>query len=67
MIFLVMRWRLVRDPMAGHNYSPCFHMGSPLMETGRQTKKFPFGDSPFQNRVCSHLGINTDTYFLILY
>jgi hypothetical protein len=28
------------------------------MDTGRQTKKFPFGDSPFQNRVCPYLGIN---------
>ncbi len=59
--FLVMRWRLVRDPMAGQNYSPCFHTKSPHMETGRQTKKFPFGDSPFQNRVCSHLGLNIYT------
>ncbi len=49
---------LVRDSMAGQNYSPRFHTESPHMETGRQTKKFPFGDSPFQNRVCSHLGIN---------
>ncbi len=28
------------------------------METGGQTKKFPFGDSPFPNRVCSHLAVN---------
>jgi hypothetical protein len=35
------------------------------MEMGRQTKKFPFGDSPFQNRVCSHLGINMDTLALL--
>jgi hypothetical protein len=56
--FLVMRWRLVHDPMAGQKYSPRFHTGSSLMEMGRQTKKFPFGDSPFQNRVFSHMGIN---------
>jgi hypothetical protein len=35
-----------------------FPYGDPHVETGRQTKKFPFGESPFQNRVCSHLGIN---------
>ncbi len=33
-----------------------FPYGDLHMEMGRQTKKFPFGDSPFQNRVCSHLG-----------
>jgi hypothetical protein len=33
------------------------------MEMGRQTKEFPFEDSPFQNRVYSHLGINI--YMLI--
>jgi hypothetical protein len=55
--FFAMHWRLVRDSMAGQNYSPHFHSGSPHMETCRQTKKFPFGDSPFPNRVCAHLGI----------
>jgi hypothetical protein len=35
-----------------------FPYGDPHMETGRQTKKFPFGDSPFPNRVCAYLGIN---------
>jgi hypothetical protein len=44
---LVMQWHLVHESMAGQNYSPHFHMGSPHMEMGRQTKKFPFGDSPF--------------------
>jgi hypothetical protein len=33
------------------------------MKMRRQTKKFPFGDSPFPNRVCAHLGINIyDSY-----
>jgi hypothetical protein len=51
----------VRDSMAGQNYSPCFHTGSPHMETRRPTKKFPFGDSPIPNRVCAHLEINMYT------
>ncbi len=59
--FLAIRWRLVHDSMAGQNYSPRFYTGSPHMETSRQTKKFPFGDSPFPNRVCAHLGINRYT------
>ncbi len=28
------------------------------MEMGRETKKIPYGDSPFPNRVCSNLGTN---------
>ncbi len=28
------------------------------METGRQTKKLPFGESPFQNTIRDHMGIN---------
>jgi hypothetical protein len=48
----------VRDSMAGQNYSPRLHMGSPHMETCRPTKEFPFGDSLLPNRVCAHLGIN---------
>ncbi len=51
----------VHDSMAGRNYSPHFHTGSLHMETCRPTKKFPFGDSPFPNRVCAYLGINIDT------
>ncbi len=31
------------------------------MEMGRETKKIPYGDSPFPNRVCSNLGTNTYT------
>ncbi len=56
--FLAMRWCLVRDSMAGQNYSPRFHTGSPHMETCRSTKKFPCGDSPLPKRVCDHMGIN---------
>ncbi len=55
---LAMQWRLVRDSMAGQNSH--FHTGSPHMQTLRQTKKFLFGESPFPNRVCARLGINTD-------
>ncbi len=32
--------------------------GVPHIETCRPTKEFPFGDSPFPNRVCAHIGIN---------
>ena len=35
------------------------------MEMGRETQIFPFGDSPFRNRVCSQLGINTYTQIRI--
>ncbi len=60
--FLALQLRLVRDSMAGQNYSPRFHMGNPHMETCRPTKKFPFGDSPLPNRVCAHMGINICTW-----
>ncbi len=63
--FLAMQWRLVRDSMAGQNYSPHFHTRSPHVETHRQ-KKFPFGDSPFPNRVCVHLWINIYVELLIV-
>jgi hypothetical protein len=36
-------------------------MGSHHTETGRETSIFPFGEAPFSNRVCFHLGINTYT------
>ncbi len=58
---MAMQWCLVRDSMAVQNYSPGFHTGSPHTETCRQTKKFPFGDSPFPNRVCAHFRINIYT------
>jgi hypothetical protein len=45
----------------GLNYPPHFHMGNHCTEMGRETKIFPYGDSPFPNRVCSHLGINIYT------
>ncbi len=35
-----------------------FPYGDPRMETSRETKKFPYGDSPFPNRICSNLGTN---------
>jgi hypothetical protein len=57
---LLGRQNFVRDSMAGKNYSPRFHTGSPHMETRRPTKKFPFWDSLLPNRVCDHMGINMD-------
>jgi hypothetical protein len=33
-------------------------MGSPSTEMGRETRIFPYGESPFPNRVCFNLGIN---------
>jgi hypothetical protein len=57
----------VHDSMAGQNYSPHFHTGSLHMETCRLTKKFPFGESPFPNRVCAYLGINIDTNQVFLW
>ncbi len=33
-------------------------MGSPRSEMGRETRIFPYGESPFPNRVCFHLGTN---------
>jgi hypothetical protein len=42
--------------------------GSPFLygdyrtEMGRETRIFPYGESPFPNRVCFHLGINIYTF-----
>ncbi len=44
-----------------------FPYGDPHMETGRQTKNVPFGDTPFQNRVCSRLGINIYMFLLCVF
>jgi hypothetical protein len=33
-------------------------MGSPRAGTGKETKKFPYGQSPFLKRVCDHMGSN---------
>jgi hypothetical protein len=41
-------------------------METPNMETGRQTRKLPFGDSPFPYGVCDHMGINTYTKLTLL-
>jgi hypothetical protein len=38
-----------------------FLYGDYRMETGRETWIFPYGESPFPNRVCFHLGTNIDT------
>jgi hypothetical protein len=42
-------------------YAPHFHMGSPRTEMGRESRIFPYGESPFPNRVCIDLGINIHT------
>jgi hypothetical protein len=36
-------------------------MGSPHTEMGRESQIFPYGESPFPNRVCIDLGINIYT------
>jgi hypothetical protein len=36
-------------------------MGSPRTEMGRESRIFPYEESPFPNRVCFHLGINIYT------
>ena len=36
-------------------------MGSPRTEMGRESRTFPYGESPFPNRVCFNLGINIYT------
>ena len=38
--------------------TPHFHIGSTHTEMDRETWIFPYGESPFPNRVCFHLGIN---------
>ncbi len=38
-----------------------FPYGDPRSEMGRETRIFPYGESPFPNRVCFHLGTNTHT------
>jgi hypothetical protein len=37
-------------------------MGSPHTEMGRESQIFPYGESPFPNRVCIDLGINIYSY-----
>jgi hypothetical protein len=38
-----------------------FPYGDYRTEMGRETRIFPYGESPFPNRVCFHLGINIYT------
>ena len=38
-----------------------FPFGDYHTEMGRETRIFPYGESPFPNRVCFHLGINIYT------
>ncbi len=38
-----------------------FPFGDYRTEMGRETRMFPYGESPFLNRVCFHLGINKYT------
>ena len=39
-----------------------FPFGDYRTEMGRETRIFPYGESPFPNRVCFHLGINISMY-----
>ena len=48
----------MRDLEVAKIRCPHFHMGSPRTEMGRESRIFPYGESPFPNRVCFHLGIN---------
>jgi hypothetical protein len=39
-----------------------FPYGDYRTEMGRETQIFPYGESPFPNRVCFHLGININIF-----
>ena len=39
-----------------------FPYGDYRTEMGRETRIFPYGESPFPNRVCFNLGININIY-----
>ncbi len=54
------RWR-TRDSGEGKSTNPCNHTGSPCAGTGKETKNFPYGQSPFLKRVCDHMGSNIYT------
>jgi hypothetical protein len=52
-------WLLVvRDSKDRKKYSPHSEMRSPRSVMGKCQKKIQIGESPFQKRVCSKLGIN---------
>ena len=53
------RYSSMRDLEVAKICCPHFHMGSPRTEMGRESRIFPYGESPFPNRVCFHLGTNT--------
>jgi hypothetical protein len=61
--FLVVH-RRTRDSGEGKNTNPRNHTGSPRARTGKETKKFPYGQSPFLKRVCDHMGSNTYTHLI---
>ena len=50
----------VKNPQKGilSIWGSTFPYGELRMETGRQTNKLPFGESPFRNTIHAHLVIN---------
>jgi len=44
-----------------------FPFGDYHTEMGRETRIFPYGESPFPNRVCFNLGINIHTHVDIIF
>jgi len=42
-----------------------FPHGDPHIETGRETEKLQYGDSPYRNGVCSNFGINIYLFAII--
>ena len=43
-----------------------FPYGDYHTEMGRETRIFPYGESPFPNRVCFHLGINIYSTIIVV-
>jgi hypothetical protein len=50
--------RCTHDSGEGKNTNLRNHTGSPRAGMGKETKKFPYGQSPFLKRVCDHMGSN---------
>ncbi len=53
------RQNFVRDSMAGQNYSPRFHTGSPHMETRKPTKKCHLGTPHYQTEFVTIWGLTS--------
>ena len=54
------RYSSMRDLEVAKICCPHFHMGSPRTEMGRESRIFPYGESPFPNRVCFHTVLTTE-------